>query len=148
MSSLVVFIALVHIPSTLIILITTYHPHTNADAIAWPFAWWILFVNIAGSHIATRRARRLKKANAKNNALQIQISERGGDVTQEESERTIPVDLAGVLGLFWGTLAIAAGTGSVISGPVIVIGYIGTLWQALALFGSFGQYFFSTFARN
>lgn len=76
-----------------------------------------------------------------NNQLRLQISERGGDLERaEDPHRTIPVDLAAVIGLFWGTLAVAAGTGSVNWGPVMVIGYIGTLWQALALFGSIGEH--------
>lgn len=136
-SSLLVFAALIHIPATLIILITSYHPDPHLDAIEWPLAWWILIVNIIGGHIATRTGYSAKRAMVVNNQLRLQISERGGDLERaEDPHRTIPVDLAAVIGLFWGTLAVAAGTGSVNWGPVMVIGYIGTLWQALALFGS------------
>jgi hypothetical protein len=139
-SALLVFAAIIHIPSTLVILIKAYHPNANLDAIEWPLACWFLIVNVIGSQVATRRGLRVRQANQANNALHLQISEHDGDAVETRgADRTIPVDLAAVLGLFWGTLAVAAGTGSVNCGPVMVIGYIGTLWQALALFGSIGE---------
>jgi hypothetical protein len=143
-SALFVFVALIHIPSTLIIVITTYHENANLDAIEWPLAWWILIVNLIGSHVATRRKLfNQKKAAQLNNALQIQIANTNDGVPSSppvQEERMIPVDLAAVIGLFWGTLAIAAGTGSVNWGPVMVIGYISTIWQGIALFGSLGKF--------
>jgi len=136
-SALLVFAAIIHIPSTLVILINAYHPNADLHAIEWPLALWILIVNITGSQVATRREPRPKQATQSNNALHLQVSEDGDDTMEtRDADRTIPVDLAAVLGLFWATLAVAAGTGSVNQGPVMVIGYLGTLWQALALFGS------------
>ena len=139
-SALLVFAAIIHIPSTLVILINAYPPNANLRAIEWPLALWILIVNITGSQVATRRGPRPRQATQSNNALHLQVSEDGDDTVEtQEADRTIPVDLAAVLGLFWATLAVAAGTGSVNRGPVMVVGYIGTLWQALALFGSIGE---------
>ncbi|KAG8778870.1 hypothetical protein FRC15_010503 [Serendipita sp. 397] len=137
-SALLVFAAIVHIPSTLIILITHYKPHANLDAIEWPLAWWILIINVAGSHIATRRAYVSARASQVNSQLQVQIAARNGEDTSSlhsREQRSVPVDLAAVISLFWGSLAIAAGTGTVNHGPVSPLSYISALWQALALFG-------------
>jgi hypothetical protein len=136
-SSLLVFVAIVHMPSALITLIAAYHPDANFDAIEWPLAWWIFFINLFGSYFATRTGYNVKRANETNSALQLQLTNEGQEI--ERSSRTVPVDLAAVIGLFWATLAVAAGTGSVDWGPVMVIGYIGALWQALALFGGLGE---------
>jgi hypothetical protein len=124
-------------PSALITLIAAYHPDANFDAIEWPLAWWIFFINLFGSYFATRTGYIVKRANETNSALQLQLTSEGQEI--ERSSRTVPVDLAAVIGLFWATLSVAAGTGSVNWGPVMVIGYIGALWQALALFGGLGE---------
>ncbi|KIM26919.1 hypothetical protein M408DRAFT_330291 [Serendipita vermifera MAFF 305830] len=133
-SSLLVFVAIVHMPSALIVLITTYYPNANLDAIEWPLAWWMFFINLFGSYFATRTGYSIKRANESNTALQLNIANEEG-VEQRTTPKTVPVDLAAVIGLFWASLAVAAGTGSVNWGPVMVIGYIGAMWQALALFG-------------
>ena len=137
-SSLLVFVAIVHMPSALVVLITTYHPHANLDAIEWPLAWWIFFINLFGSYFATRTGYNVKRANASNTALQLHVAEHEGS-EPVTTTKTVPVDLAAVIGLFWASLAVAAGTGSVNWGPVMVIGYIGAMWQALALFGGLGE---------
>lgn len=138
-SSLLVFVAIVHMPSALIVLITTYNPHANLDAIEWPLAWWIFFINLFGSYFATRTGYSVKRANASNSALQLNITDEDGGERTTSTKKTIPTDLAAVIGLFWASLAVAAGTGSVNWGPVMVIGYIGAIWQALALFGGLGK---------
>ncbi|CAG7854811.1 SubName: Full=Uncharacterized protein {ECO:0000313/EMBL:CCA68699.1} [Serendipita indica DSM 11827] len=137
MSAFLVFITIIHMPSTLIILITHYKPHANLDAIEWPLAWWILIVNVAGAHIATRRAVETARANEANSQLRAQRASAGLSRTySRRGPKSVPVDLAALIALFWGTLAVAAGTGTVNYGPVSVFGYISALWQALALFGS------------
>ncbi|KAG8803807.1 hypothetical protein FRC17_006110 [Serendipita sp. 399] len=136
-SALLVFAAIINIPSTLVILITHYKPHANLDAIEWPLAWWILIINVAGSHIATRRAYVSARASQINTQLQAQISTQNGDDNgsmHSREQKSVPVDLAAVISLFWGSLAVAAGNGTVNQGPVSVLGYISALWQALALF--------------
>ncbi|PVF93990.1 hypothetical protein CPB86DRAFT_834831 [Serendipita vermifera] len=148
-SSLLVFAAIIHIPATLVTLITTYYPHANLDAIEWPLAWWIFIVNLFGGHIMTRAGYSSKRAREVNSAFQAQAardpspgpSPNGSTPTNGSgSPHYIPVDLAAVIGLFWGTLAVAAGTGSVNWGPVMYIGYLGAVWQGLALFGALGKH--------
>jgi len=70
----------------------------------------------------------------------LQLNSDDAEQREEQcSSRTIPIDLAAAIGLFWASLAVAAGNGPINRGPVMVIGYIGALWQALALFGGFGE---------
>ena len=113
-SAFLVFITVIHMPSTLIILITHYKPHAKLDAIEWPLAWWILLVNIIGAHIATRRAVESALADEANTQLRAQRASAGLSRAQSRRRpKSVPVDLAALIALFWGTLAVAAGTGTV-----------------------------------
>jgi acetyl esterase/lipase len=125
-------------PSVAIDVMLLHHPHKELRSILWPLAVWLFFVTFIGSHIATGMGYISNKRNATNstsNAFTAGVT--GGvppvPVAVGTDKRLVPVDLAGILGLLWASVAIAAGPGPINDGPVAVVGYLSAGWQVLSV---------------
>ena len=146
-SSLLVMTAAIWMPSAILDVILLYHPPQEAlHSFGWPFTLWLLFTNFIGSHLSTRVgyiSNKRKHTDSASHTTTATTSEGApsANVAVGTDVRLVPVDLAGVLGLFWVSVAIAAGPGDVNDGAVLVVGYIGAGWQALSVIGAIGESF-------
>ena len=146
-SSLLIMTATIWMPSAIIDVMLLYHPQQETlHSFVWPFTLWLLFINFIGSHCSTRVGYISNKRNVTDSAFHATTATTSeeapaprANVAVGTDARLVPVDLAGVLGLFWVSVAIAAGPGSVNVGSVAVVGYIGAAWQALSVIGAIGE---------
>ena len=147
-SSLLIMTATIWMPSAIIDVMLLYHPQQETlHSFAWPFTLWLLFINFLGSHCSTRVGYISNKRNVTDSAFHATTATtieeaRPANVAVGTDVRLVPVDLAGVLGLFWVSVAIAAGPGSVNESVVLeVVCYIGAGWQALSVIGAISESF-------
>jgi len=141
-SSLLIMTATIWMPGAIIDVVRLYHPHKEVlSSISWPFAVWLFFINFFGSHASTRVGYISNKRNITSSAAHATTSTEAPpvNVAVGTDKRLVPVDLAGVLGLFWVSVAIAAGPGPVNDGPVMVVGYLGAGWQALSVVAAISE---------
>src|SRR5258706_1480609 len=114
-SSLLVMTATIWMPSAIIDVVLLYHPPQEVlRSTVWPLAVWLFFINFIGSHFSTRLGYISNKRNVTDSAFHAAnptTSDQAPpvNVAVGTDKRLVPVDLAGVLGLFWVSVAIAAG---------------------------------------
>jgi hypothetical protein len=143
-SALLIMTATIWMPSAIIDVVLLYHNYQEAlRPIVWPLAVWLFFINFLGSHVSTRVGYISNKRNATNSAVHATTAGAAEappvQVAVGTDKRLVPIDLAGVLGLFWVSVAIAAGPGPVNEGPVVVAGYLGAGWQALSIIAAISE---------
>jgi hypothetical protein len=145
-SSLLIMTATIWMPGAIIDVVLLYHSHKDVlRSILWPLAVWLFLVNFLGSQVSTRVGYISNKRNATNSAVRATTSATTSaeappvNVAVGTDKRLVPVDLAGVLGLFWTSVAIAAGPGPVNYGPVVVVSYLGAGWQVLSVVAAIGE---------
>lgn len=146
-SSLLLMTATIWMPGAIIDVTLLYHPQQEVlRSIVWPLAVWLFFINFLGSHLSTRLGYISNKRNVTDSAFRAANPTASDEappvnVAVGTDKRLVPVDLAGVLGLFWVSVAIAAGPGLVNHGPVMVVGYLGAGWQALSVIAAISESF-------
>jgi len=152
-SSLLVMTTTIWMPAAVINVMVLYHPHEEVlRSILWPLAIWLFFTTFIGSHVSTRIGyiSNKFKYNTTKSAVHAATATAGAtrDVPPAPApanpavgtdKRLVPVDLAGVWGLFWVSIAIAAGPGPVNDGPVVVVGYLAAGWQALSIIAAISE---------
>ena len=148
-SSLLIMAGFIWIPGAAIDLELLRHPDEELRLIRWRYATWLFSVMIIGSQISTRIGYIANKRNVTNTndatagtagttGTTGTAGTAGGvppvsNAAVGTDKRLVPVDLAAVLGLFWVSIAIAAGPGPVNDGPVVVVSYLCAGWQALGI---------------
>lgn len=148
-SILLIMTATIWMPGAIIDVALLHHKYEDVlHSIIWPFAVWLFFINFLGSHASTRVGYISNKRNVTTSAARATTTDaEAGEVAEAPpvnvavgtDKRLVPIDLAGVLGLFWVSVAIAAGPGPVNDGPVLVVGYLGAGWQALSVIAAISE---------
>jgi len=145
-SILLIMTATIWMPGAIIDVALLHHKYEEVlRSIIWPFAVWLFFINFLGSHASTRVGYISNKRNVTISAARATTTDAEAaeappvNVAVGTDKRLVPIDLAGVLGLFWVSVAIAAGPGPVNDGPVLVVGYLGAGWQALSVIAAISE---------
>lgn len=151
-SSLLIMTGTIWVPRAVLNVVLLFHPREEVlRSILWPLAIWLFAITFIGSHISSRIGYIANKHHATSSAAAAATAGAGGasgsaapvSVAVGTDKRLVPVDLAGVLGLFWVSIAIAAGPGSINTGPVAVVGYLAAGWQALSIIAAISEFLIS-----
>ena len=142
-SSLLIMTATIWVPRAVLNVVLLFHPREKAhSSFLWPLAIWLFFITFIGSHLSSR----VGYISNKHHATRTAAAATGASgstapvsVAVGTDKRLVPVDLAGVLGLFWVSVAIAAGPGQINDGPVVVVGYLAAGWQALSIIAAISE---------
>ena len=142
-SSLLIMTATIWVPRAVLNVVLLSHPREEVlRSVLWPLAIWLFFTTFIGSHISTRIGYISNKHHATSSAAATtgaSGSVAPVSVAVGTDKRLVPVDLAGVLGLLWASIAIAAGPGPINDGPVVVVGYLAAGWQALSIIAAISE---------
>ena len=142
-STLLIMTATIWMPGSIVDVMLLYHHDQDVlRAIVWPLAVWLFFINFVGSQVSTRLGYISNKRKTSESAVHATTTSAEAppvNVAVGTDKRLVPIDLACVLGLFWVSVAIAAGPGPVNNGPVMVAGYLGAGWQALSIIAAISE---------
>lgn len=142
-STLLIMTATIWMPGSIIDVVLLYHHAQEVlRAIVWPLAVWLFFINFIGSQVSTRLGYISNKRNVSDSAAHATTTSAEAppvNIAVGTDKRLVPIDLAGVLGLFWVSVAIAAGPGPVNDWPLMVVGYLGAGWQALSVIAAISE---------